>query len=166
MGKTRRRIIKQACLISILSVSCGFLVNFVSPDGIAFVGSWDTKIGVISANSKNDVVVRDREITDVDTAKRIYDQKDTVFVDARPIEQHEEGHIHGSIPLPVRQFDEFVEILFEKYPPSKPMITYCSGRECKDSHELAQQLYDAGYENVKVFIDGYPAWKEKGYPVE
>ena len=160
------RIVKQVCLLSLVSISCGFLVNYFSPAGISFIGSWDTNKGVISANSKNDVVVHEREILETDIVKKIYDQGHTVFIDARPLEQYEQGHIHGSIALPVAQFDELVESLFEKYPPAQPMITYCSGRECRDSHELAQQLVDAGYENVRVFIDGYPAWEEKGYPVE
>ncbi len=162
MGK----IIKEAFIVSVISIACGLLVNHFSPAGIALTGSWDIKKGVISANEKNDVVVHEREIRNVDSVKKIYDQGNTLFLDARTSEQHGEGHIHGSISLPVRQFDELIETIFIKYPPSTPMITYCTGRECRDSHELAQLLYDAGYENVKVFSDGYPAWKEKGYPIE
>jgi rhodanese-related sulfurtransferase len=166
MEQMRRRIVKEVCLISMVSIFCGALVNHYSPVGIAFTGSWDTTIGVISANAKNDVVVREREIHEVEAVKKIYDQGNTLFLDSRASEQYEEGHIRDAISFPVRQFDELIETLFEKYIPSQQFITYCSGRDCPDSHELAQQLYDAGYENVKVFIDGYPTWKEKGYPVE
>ncbi|MBA4367370.1 MAG: hypothetical protein C0403_06985 [Desulfobacterium sp.] len=160
------KITKEACIVSIISIACGLLVNHFSPAGIALVGSWDTKKGVISANEKNDVVVHEREIQNVDAVKKIYDHGITLFLDARTTELYGEGHIHGSISLPVRQFDELIDTIFEKYPPSTPIITYCTGRECRDSHELAQLLHDAGYDNVKVFSDGYPAWKKKEYPIE
>ncbi len=160
------KIIKEAFIISIISIACGLLVNRFSPAGIALMGSWDTKEGVISANEKNDVVVHEREIQNVDTVKKIFDQGNTLFLDARTSEQYGEGHIHGSISVPVKQFDEWIETLFEKYPSSTPIITYCTGRECRDSHELAKLLHDAGYENVKVFSDGYPAWEKEKYPIE
>ncbi len=160
------KITQEACIVSIISIVFGLLVNHFSPAGIALVGSWDKTEGVISANERNGVVVHEREIQNVDAVKKIYDQGNTLFLDARISEQYEEGHIHGSISLPVRQFDELIDTLFEKYPSSTPIITYCTGRECRDSHELAQLLLDAGYENVKVFSDGYPAWEKKEYPIE
>lgn len=160
------KTIKEACIVTAVSIACGFTVNHFSPAGIALIGSWDTSKGVISANAKNDVVVHEREIPHVERVKAIFDQGQTLFIDARTSEQYDEGHIRGSISMPVGQFDAVIETLFEKYPPTTPMLTYCTGRECRDSHELAQMLLDAGYENVKVFIDGYPAWKAKGYPVE
>lgn len=160
------KLLKEAGIIFFCSLAAAFLINFVSPAGISLFGSWDTAQGVISANARHDVVVRGREIQDVETAKAMFDENGTLFVDARMPEQYEKGHIYGAISIPVRQFDACIEFLFEKYPTETAMITYCSGRECADSHELAQLLEDAGYTNVKVFIDGYPAWKEKGYPVE
>ena len=166
MNKAMGRLLKEAGIILIISIGCGFIVNYASPTGIALFGSWDTAQGVISANAKHDVVVHDREIQKVETAKAMFDQGGILFVDARPAEQFEQGHISGAISIPVRQFDACIEFLFEKYPTETPMVTYCSGRECADSHELAQLLEDAGYANVKVFIDGYPAWQGEGYPVE
>lgn len=166
MNSALGKLLKEACLIFIGSLACGFFINSVSPAGISLFGSWDTTMGVISANAKHDVVVHEREIQNVETAKAMFDQGGILFVDARAPEQYEQGHIGGAISIPLRQFDACIEFLFEKYPTETPMITYCSGRECADSHELAQLLEDVGYADVKVFIDGYPAWKKKGYPVE
>ena len=55
---------------------------------------------------------------------------------------------------------------FEKYPFDRFIITYCSGRECDDSHRLAVYLKDAGYTRIKVYIDGISGWEKEGYPVE
>ena len=53
-----------------------------------------------------------------------------------------------------------------KYPLSTHIVTYCSGRECEDSLELATSLIQMGYDRVNVYIDGYPVWQKKGYPVD
>ena len=157
----------EVVLIVSLSVLSGFFINYLSPKGIALVGDWDTSKGVISARSKAEApVMHELEITDVHEAKRIYDHKKAVFLDARSRDDFMEGHIKGAVSLPVNRFDEEIESLMNKYPLSTYFITYCSGRECNDSHELAQHLLAAGYENVSVFIDGYPGWRNEGFPNE
>ena len=135
--------------------------------GIALFGDWDTSKGVISAKSKDGApVVRELEITDIHIAKEIYDNKTAVFLDARSAEDYMDGHIKGALSLPVNRFEQEIENFKKTYPDSTHFITYCSGRECDDSHELAQYLLMEGYEKVNVLIDGYPGWKEKGFPVE
>ncbi len=161
-----KNTIKELSVLIGMAVITAFTVNSFSPSGIALFGEWDTSKGVITAKPKDDVVVREHEIDSVLTAKKMYDSGGYIFVDARIYESFSEGHIKGAISLPVGQFDEKVMQFMEKYPVSTGFATYCSGRECKDSHELAQYLSDAGYTNVKVFIDGYPAWKGEDYPIE
>jgi rhodanese-related sulfurtransferase len=87
-------------------------------------------------------------------------------VDARTKEAYQDGRIKGAVSLPFYEFDDLIEGFTTKFPAFSKMVTYCSGRECEDSHELAQLLIDEGYEDVRVFIDGYPAWEKNGYPVE
>jgi len=158
-------IAKETLVMVSFALITAFTVNFFSPKGIALFGDWDTAKGVISAKSKKDIVVHEIEIEDVQTAKQIYDLANAVFVDARSEEVFEEGHIKNAIPLPVGQFDARIEKFKKGHPLSSFIVTYCSGRECDDSHKLAQQLFKAGYTNISVFIDGYPGWKEAGYPI-
>ena len=157
----------KECLIIVL-VSClfSFLFNSFSPNGIALVGQWDTSKGVISAETRNSPVVHDLEIGDIDTVKAIYDSGDALFVDARDGQVFAEGHIKGAVSLPIGLYEEKLEAFIMKYPTSTRIIAYCSGRTCQDSHELAQILLQFDYENVNVFIDGFPAWQKNGYPVE
>lgn len=161
-----RNIAEELALLLGLALLTAFTVNLLSPKGIALFGEWDTSKGVITARGKDDVVVHDLEIQDVQVAKEIYDSGKALFVDARSRNLYADGHIKGAISLPVGEFEQFIDSLRETYPASQHIITYCTGRECDDSHELAHHLFDAGYTNVSVFIDGYPAWKEKGYAVE
>ena len=159
-------IIKELTVLIGMSVLTALAVNAVSPKGIAFIGDWDTSKGVVSARPKDDPVSHDLEIGDIFAAKKIYDTGETVFVDARTEENYLEGHIAGAVLLPAYQFEEYIENVRKTIPPFTMIVTYCSGRECEDSHVLAQCFLDAGYTDVRVFVDGYHAWEEKGFPTE
>jgi rhodanese-related sulfurtransferase len=161
-----KSIAKELIILLGFAVIAAFTVNYFSPNGIALFGRWDTSQGVITARPKNDPVTTDFEIKDVNTAKEIYDKGKAVFVDARSSEAFINGHIKDAVSIPTHQFIDFIDDFKTKYPAATPVITYCSGRECNDSHELAQYLIGEGYANVKVFIDGYPEWERNGYPVE
>jgi rhodanese-related sulfurtransferase len=159
-------MVKEIVVLLSVSVITAFTVNLLSSSGIALVGDWDTQKGVISARSKDDVVVHDREIGDIQTVKRLYDRGDVVFLDARSVEAFTAGHISGAVSMPVGEAMEMLAAFSKQHPPDTHLVTYCSGRECEDSHRLAELLTDFGYTTVQVFVDGFPAWEEKGYPVE
>jgi rhodanese-related sulfurtransferase len=160
------KTIKEISILVGISVIIALALNSFSPRGIALVGQWDTTQGVVSANEKNNFVLNDLEIDNVTLAKKLYDSQKFVFVDARSRNDYDEGHIKGAVSLPFGQFDEKIEMFLERYPPEKAIITYCSGRTCEDSHNLAQLLLAFGYTKVNVFIDGLPGWETEGYPIE
>ncbi len=161
-----KKLVKEITILLGIAVGLSLAVNFFSPVGIALVGRWDTSEGVITANAKNDVVMDELEIDDAKTARQIYDSGAALFVDARSRENYEDGHIPGAVSLPVGQFDEQIDSFLSKHAPEQPIVTYCSGRSCEDSHNLAQILLESGFVNVRVFIDGLPGWEAEGYPVE
>ena len=53
----------------------------------------------------------------------------------------------------------------EGHDPSQPIVVYCSGGECEDSHMLATKLHMAGFDNALVYKDGFPDWQKRGLPV-
>ena len=161
-----RHIAKEIIMIVSLSLVVAFGVNSVSPKRIALFGRWDTSKGVISAVTQGDVIEPDIEIRDSREAKKLFDGTDAVFVDARAKSSYEESHIAGAVSLPVNRFDELLDHFYNTYALNRLIVTYCSGRECDDSHELAQYLKEAGYEKVLVYIDGMTGWEEGGFPVE
>jgi rhodanese-related sulfurtransferase len=159
-------MIKEIVVLFSVSVITAFTVNYFSSKGIALVGDWDTQKGVISARSKDDVVVHEREIGDIKTAKLLYDRGGVVFLDARSEEAFTAGHISGAVSMPVGDAMEMLAAFTKAYPLDTHLVTYCSGRQCEDGHRLAELLTDFGYTTLQVFVDGFPAWEEKGYPVE
>jgi rhodanese-related sulfurtransferase len=158
--------VKETSILLGVSIAAAFTVNFISPAGIELVGQWDTSKGVVTAKAKDDIVIDGLEIEEVKQVKQIFDSGNAVFVDARSRENYEDGHIPGAVSLPASRFDAHIGILLDKYSPDQPIITYCSGRNCKDSHQLAQLFLGFGFTNVKVFIDGFPGWQAEGYPIE
>ena len=161
-----KRLWKEISLLLGVAIVLAISVNYFSPAGIALVGQWDTSQGVITASAKNDVIVGKLEIEDVKTAKKIYDIGKSLFVDTRSRENYEDGHIPGAVSLPVGQFDELIDAFIDQHSLDQPIVTYCSGRTCEDSHNLAQMLLDFGFNDVKVFIDGLPGWEAEDYPIE
>ena len=161
-----KELINQTSILLGVSVLLAFIVNYFSPAGIALVGQWDTNAGVITAKAKNDVVSGKLEIVDITQAKQIFDSGNVLFVDARTRDDYDDGHLPGAVSLPIGQFDALIDAFLDQHDIEKPIVAYCSGRTCEDSHILAQLLMDFGYSDVKVFIDGYPGWESEGYPVE
>jgi len=161
-----KKAAREIIILLGVSVVLALTVNFISPRGIALIGQWDTAKGVITADPQMAEERKLQEIDSVAWAKEIYDKGHVLFVDARSQNNYEQGHIPGAVSLPLGQFDEMIESFLGKHALDQPMVTYCSGRTCEDSHHLARLLLEAGFTDVRVFIDGFPGWEAEGYPVE
>ena len=155
-------------IITLLGVSLilALVVNTFSPRGIALVGQWDIAQGVVTASPAAGATGQPQEIDSIALAKAIFDEGEVLFVDARSQKDYGNGHIPGAISLPVGQFKERIGSFLNRYPLEQPIVTYCSGRTCEDSHDLARFLSDIGFTNVRIFIDGFQGWEAEGYPVE
>ncbi|HSY49502.1 MAG TPA: rhodanese-like domain-containing protein [Thermoanaerobaculia bacterium] len=94
--------------------------------------------------------------------------KSVLFLDARRTSVYEDGHIAGARPYSVWESDieDKVRKLFdERGDPSQqalPIVIYCSGGDCEDSHMLAQKLWGIQFNNLYVYKDGFPDWQQHG----
>ena len=159
-------IIKESFIILFIAVITAFSVNALSSNGIALFGSWNIDKGLISANQKGMEVDPAMELDSIEQVQLLFNNPEVLFVDVRVKELYDEGHVKGAISMPLYNFDHLMGNFMEKYLPSQLIVTYCTGRECSDSHEAAQYLKNAGFSNVAIYIDGFPNWKEKGMPIE
>jgi rhodanese-related sulfurtransferase len=87
-------------------------------------------------------------------------------VDARIEALYLEGHLAGSVSLPLDEIDSRLPEFRRLHPPQTPLIVYCNGYGCPDSFDLAVRLLQAGYLKVMVFEGGYPEWQAAGLPIE
>ena len=91
------------------------------------------------------------------------------FLDARRTSVYEQGHVAGARSLPVWEstVDDGIKRLFDEGTDlNAPLVVYCSGGDCEDSHMLAQKLHGYGFNNALVYTGGFPDWEKRGLPVE
>jgi len=102
--------------------------------------------------------------------KSLHD-KNVLFLDARRTSVYEQGHIAGARTYSVWEsdIDDKVQKLFAERSDTAaqnlPIVIYCSGGDCEDSHMLAQKLWGIQFNNVYVYKDGFPDWQQHGAPV-
>ena len=102
-----------------------------------------------------------------DDVRGLYDDK-SLYIDARRSDAYTDGHIAGARSMPVWEadIDERVKALYsEGLDQEKPIVIYCGGGHCEDSHMLAQKMWGLSFNNVLVYKDGFPDWKQRGAPV-
>lgn len=103
-----------------------------------------------------------------EAAWKLYQAK-TPFLDARRRTEYQSGHIAGAWNASVWEDDleaRLTEFEALAQPDSSaPLVLYCSGGDCEDSHLLATKLTSLGYRNLLIYRAGYPDWSTQGRPV-
>jgi len=91
-----------------------------------------------------------------------------LFLDARRTTVYADGHIAGARSFPVWESDiaDRVKAFYEEgLDQNAPVVIYCSGGDCEDSHMLAEKLYMVGFNALFVYKDGFPGWQKRGHPI-
>lgn len=94
-------------------------------------------------------------------------QAGAVFLDARRTAIYEEGHIAGARLFSYWEdgLDAKLQVLADAtFDFKDPVVIYCSGGDCRDSHLLADRMWPLGFRNLRIFKGGWPAWKALGGP--
>ena len=88
-----------------------------------------------------------------------------LVLDARRSNVYAEGHIAGARSFSVWEADlneKLLALSNEGRPADVPIVVYCSGGDCEDSHLLSEKLFSLGFTNVLVYKDGWPDWQKRG----
>jgi len=100
-------------------------------------------------------------------AKTLFD-RGALFLDARRTDAYRQGHIRGARSIAVWESDaddKVNALVLSGRDTKAPIVAYCSGGDCEDSHQLAQKLWGVTFDDVYVYRDGYPDWQKRGWPV-
>jgi len=103
----------------------------------------------------------------INELKQLIDQKaDIVILDAQLKDIYESGHIKGALSFPWKA--DISEADVRNLPKGKLIVVYCDcGPGEADSSDVAAQLLELGFPNVKVLGDpSIRGWKKAGYPME
>ena len=90
-----------------------------------------------------------------------------VFLDARRTVIYEQGHIAGARLFSFWEdgLDAKLQVLADAtFDFKDPVVIYCSGGDCRDSHLLADRMWPLGFRNLRIFKGGWPAWQALGGP--
>jgi rhodanese-related sulfurtransferase len=105
----------------------------------------------------------DEEILPVEAKARL---GKSLFLDARPFDFYELGHIPGALSMPE---DKDFETMFKELEPqlraSLDVIVYCSGFGCPAAHDLSRKLKARGIPAI-ILNEGWPAWTDAGLPTK
>jgi rhodanese-related sulfurtransferase len=97
-------------------------------------------------------------------------QSGVPFLDARRSAEFAEGHVTGAWSAPVWESDledRLITFKAARRPGSEdPIVIYCSGGDCRDSHLLAAKLLKEGYFHLLIYRDGFPDWVAQKRPIE
>ena len=99
--------------------------------------------------------------------KKMMDEGTPVtIIDVQPKDVYDMGHIKGAISLPWKSQIALEDVW--SLPSDQLIVTYCDcGPGEADSASVAAQLFQFGYDNVKVLGDpSIRGWKELNYPME
>lgn len=158
--------VKQLGLLIGCALLLALALALISPQRFILLNDGNASPGQAMGGAAHATGMPEFEIFSPQEALRLFEQDRALFVDARASEEFARGHIPGAVSLPIGDFEALIEDFSRTHALSQPLVTYCSGRMCRDSHDLAQRLMDRGYTDVVVFIDGFPGWESEGYPVE
>ena len=88
-----------------------------------------------------------------------------LVVDARRKKDYEQGHVAGARNISPWEGDadaKITALVNEGRDGAIPVVVYCSGGDCEDSHMLATRIYGGGFNNLLVYRDGWPDWVKRG----
>ena len=157
----------KGCIVILGAALCLALgVNHVSPSGIALFGQWDKDAGVIMAGSRSADKVRAAELNNPLKVLRLVQEGNTALVDVRRADIYDLGHIPGALSFPLHEFDTVIDRFKSRFAPDTPLLMYCSGVTCTDSHDFAARLIQMGYTGVTVYAGGFTEWEEMKFEVE
>jgi rhodanese-related sulfurtransferase len=151
------RILRETILILIISFAAGLVFNWFRPDRLSLVSDWTVE-GQLKARFGEKAVISFEE------ARQAFISKNGVFLDARPANEFQAGHIQGARNIPVDAFDRHFGKATADLSLDSVLITYCDGEACTLSIKLAKKLKEMGYENIRILVNGWSLWRKHHLP--
>lgn len=98
-----------------------------------------------------------------------YQQDTVIFLDARPAEDYEAGHIPGAYEFDWFHYEKYLDVVLPLCFKAETIVVYCNGGDCELSIDAAKLLTnEAKIPKAKVFVyaGGMTEWSGNGQPME
>lgn len=106
------------------------------------------------------------KVVNLQEAYALWQEGQTLFVDARPWEEYAELHIKGALNVPLENLERLRDTGILGLPRDRRILVYCSDKRCDLALKLAKHLQSLGFTRVVAFLGGFSAWDEAGYEVD
>ena len=151
----------QAVFIIVLASVLGLIFNHFRPNNGLAVFSETAYLSVLTADNSISFTR-----LSIDEALKEYNSGEPLFIDARSYDYYISGHIKGARSVPANRFDDFFKNALKNIAADKKIIVYCGGFNCDLAEEVANKLFFKGFEDIKIFEDGWEKWFEFFLPIE
>jgi rhodanese-related sulfurtransferase len=147
----------QALIVLMFSAGLAFAVNALRSQGLPLVMPFPPEYQCPSlAHAGRPLKVAQA------LKSNIPGQEDTVFVDARPHELFEIGHIRGAINVPYSFIEPTPKEIISRLKRFRTIIIYCNTKDSEESELMAGELSQAGVEGVFYLEGGFLEWVREG----
>lgn len=149
----------QIGIILLLSGVVSLVANSVHPRKIPWVQDWSNHVEAKAKKLQIKVIPLSGALKKLQT-------QDVTFVDARPADEFEEGHIPGAVSIPFQSLMEHFPTAGSLIDSGRELVVYCKNSECDDSLMLAKELQAMGAKSLTLYVDGFELWEKHGGEVE
>jgi rhodanese-related sulfurtransferase len=153
-----RRIFRQALALAALSVVVAAAVHF--PLIKRFARGEFRETFFVQADYPGVRLITLAEAED------LWRAGETTFLDARAADLYAEGHVPRARSVPASEAETLMPVLVQRMAKEAVLVVYCEGGDCQSSLNLAKQLHDKGFMDIRVLSGGWEEWKKAGLPEE
>jgi len=165
------RTLIEALILCLLAITVGLCLNFTTVYN-AFTGrlvvAGEVAKDIAPADTVPDGTIASPALDPFPVPLEEIDDllaEGALLIDARSAEDFIAGHLAGAISLPLGQAEQMLSDFSTSVSLDSPLILYCSGYGCPDSHKVGILLIQKGYTDVLVYEGGYPEWRDAGRPI-
>ncbi|NJB67010.1 rhodanese-related sulfurtransferase [Desulfobaculum xiamenense] len=161
----RLTVLYEMAFLVAVSVACAHFFNIHHPEGL----TWERaplRQSMLPAAAETLPGASAAQGIDTPEALQAFTEGGALFIDARFVEDFEEGHVPGAVNIPPGMFAEDAQRLIGAPDAGRRIIIYCSSITCHMSAELAESLDMLGYGNLFVYGEGFAGWLAAGGAVE
>jgi rhodanese-related sulfurtransferase len=89
-----------------------------------------------------------------------------LFIDARPPDEYAELHVPKALNIPPSLVETGLAEKVAGLAKDREILVYCGQVSCDLSLKVADKLQGLGFTRVAVYMGGFKAWDEAGYPAD
>lgn len=149
------KICGQALSVLLISVALAFAVNAIRKQSLPLVMPFPPEYQCPS-------LVQYGVPVKVEQALSMFARPDAAFVDARPQEDFEKGHIEGATNIPYSFIEPITKDTLFQLRRFRAVIVYCNTKDTEKSMLMAGELSKAGVDGAVYLEGGFLEWVQAG----